>query len=199
MGIPFDTSLRGWSPDSYPIDSIFVNGNPSPGYAEIVGLSAPRKLQIQAGFGWNDALVRFAGFDAQKFSVKIHLYDSADWIAWHTWKMPLAKRVETATSTATNRKIAQAMSIWHPFLADPLIAVSAVIVEDVLAPVRGDESGEWIIEIKFVSYRKPIRQYLPYEKKAAEGETDAKALRIQSNANEIAALTAQRLPAPGAT
>ncbi len=191
----YPTNPASWSPDRNPVDYIYLGGesinDQSPGIAELVGVSAPRNIQVMTGMGWNDARIRFAGFKPQEFSVKLHLYNSDDWFAWHDWKKRLVKRVQE--TGGLNTKVAKPLSISHPFLLDPTIGINAVIVQDVLAPVAGDETGEWIIEIKFISYRQPKQQFLPYEGKASEPTMTPKE---QENAAKLAALIGQSLPAP---
>lgn len=185
-----------WTPENNPVDYIILQGKASPGLAELVGVSAPRNLQVQTGMGYNDALVRFAGFSPQKFSVKFHLYDEFDWAEWHNWKPLVQKRVDSAPGSAA-AKVAAAMTIVHPFLNDPTIGITAVIVEDVLAPVRADDTGEWVVEVKFISYRKPKIQYLPYEEKKDASPTGQLDKTIADNRAKIAAaLAGQKLPAP---
>ena len=174
-----------WTPENNPVDYVILQGKASPGIAELTGVSAPRNLQIQTGMGYNDALVRFAGFSPQKFSLKLHLYDEFDWAEWHNWKYLVQKRVDPSTG-APAAKVASALTIKHPFLNDPTIGITAVIVEDVLAPVRADDTGEWVIEIKFVSYRQPKIQYLPYDKKDDAPPTNPLAQTVADNRGRIA-------------
>ena len=184
-----------WTPERNPYDVVLLENVPSPGLAEIVGLSSPRKLMVQTGMGWNDAIIRFAGFKEQKFTVKLHLYTEQDWADWHAWKGLVSKRLDSADSSIS-RRVASAMSIYHPFLADPTIGVKAVIVEDVSAPVRGDDTGEWVISIDFVSFRRPKMQFATYDKTKDSAELSPKEKRIAENSETISKRIQQRLAAP---
>jgi hypothetical protein len=94
------------------------------------------------------------------------------------------------------------MTIYHPFLADPCINITSVIVEDVMQPVRDGETGGWIIEIKFIKYQALKVQQAKYEgtKDQPMDEQDrrnqAKAAQNDQKRASLAALQGKPLPAP---
>ena len=189
------------SPDSTPINYILLEGQKSAGYAELLGFSSPRRLRIMAGPGFDGAAVAFAGFLEQHFSVKFHLYDDKDWADWHIFKQLLTKAT-AKTQSVGGTKVARAMDIWHPFLADPLYNIHAVTVEDVGPYLPGNDQGEWAIEVKFVSTLKPQASFAAIEASkdqpldARDREIRDNGLKIGKNQSTIEALKNQRLPAP---
>lgn len=181
-----------WTPDKLPIDYIIYDGAISPGYAEI-DADSKRGLQVMAGRGWNDALIRFTGFEAQEFSVILHLQSYNDWVAWHNWKRHVAKRL---SNDSIDKQVAQAKKIWHPFLADPTIAIKSAIVKNVATPKKVGDEGFWDIPITFIGYRKPKVSYAKYEgDKAPDGDT-ANGKIIRQNSDTIAKLMNTPAAAP---
>lgn len=181
-----------WTPDRLSVDYILLEGDPSPGYAELTP-DAKRNLQIMSGRGWNDSIVRFVGFDTQEFDVVLHLQGDDDWLAWHKWKHHLAKRLDNDT---VSKAVAKAMPIWHPFLADPVIAIKSVLVKNVSYARRVGDEGFWDITITFVGFRKPKVAYAKYDGDKAPDAESANAKQIRKNTDTIKALTDQLLGAP---
>lgn len=186
------TIPENWTPDDLSVDYMIYDGAQSPGYAEI-DADSKRNLQIMSGRGWNDSIVRFVGFDTQEFTVILHLQSKQDWLDWHQWKKHVAKRLD---NDAVNRQVAQAKPIWHPFLADPTIAIKSAIVKNVSVPKRVGDEGFWDITITFVGFRKPKIAYAKYDGDKAPDEESATAKQIRKNSEQINTLTNQLLGAP---
>ena len=190
------------SPELTPFDYIILGGFQSPGYAELVGVSAPRRLRVMEGMGWSDSLVAFGGFLTQKFSVKLHLYNDKDWADWLIFSNILAKKITVGKSQTTNQDVARPMDIYHPFLADQTVGIHSVIIEDVVAPVPDGDTGGWLVELKMVSYNNPKVAYAK-EEGSKEAPMDARDRQIAANQDAIAqreatiaALKNQNVPAP---
>ena len=181
-----------WTPDVMPVDYFLLEGDPSPGFAEVTA-DSKRNLQIMSGRGWNDSRVRFVGFDTQEFDIILHLQGDDDWFAWHKWKKHVAKRLD---NDAVNTQVAKALPIWHPFLADPTIAIKSVIVKNVSTPKKVGDEGFWDITITFVSFRKPKVSYAAYDGAKAEDTDTPNGKIIRKNSQTIDDLVGQNLPPP---
>lgn len=143
------------NPLDHPIDLVLVNNKASPGIATVEGASEPRRWNEGNGYGDEGGILFYTGFPQTHFSVKIRLYNRADWAAWRLWRPLVAKkpkRVVTADGPARRGDFG-AYTIWHPFLEE--LGISAAVTEDILQPMLTDESGEWTIEVKMISFRKP--------------------------------------------
>ncbi|HMI84647.1 MAG TPA: hypothetical protein VK550_11165 [Polyangiaceae bacterium] len=136
--------MSNWNPLVTPIDYILLTRKKSPGLAEIVGASQPRKWDERPGYGLSGAFIVYTGTGLAHFSVHVHLFTVADWDAWNIWKQLIAKPPSGLKP--------EALDIWHPFLED--LGIKAVVVEDQLQPVDVG-NGEWVHEIKFVQFRMP--------------------------------------------
>lgn len=137
-----------WNPLEQPCDYILLAQRKSPGVAELVGASSPRKWDEQQGLGLSGAFILFRGRGLAHFSVKLKLYTPADWAAWDAWR-PLLKLPTQRFGRGT---AVGALDIWHPLL-QPL-DIKAVAVEEVMQAEQTDH-GEWTIEIKLVEFRRP--------------------------------------------
>lgn len=133
-----------WDPITQPVDYIDLGGQRSPGLAEVVGASSPRKWDERRGYGLSGAIVVFRGIGLARFSVKLRFYTPEDWAGWYAWK-PVVDRPPLGTRP-------RALDIWHPLLEAQQI--TKVVVEDVGQPEQTDD-GEWTVEIKFIEYRRP--------------------------------------------
>ena len=138
-----------WDPINEPCDYILLAQQKSPGIAEVVGASSPRKWDEREGFGITGSFSVFKGRGLAHFSVKLRLYTPEDWTGWAAWK-PLVDKLPTRRGGSG--KDSGVLDIWHPLLVDR--DIKAVAVEEVKAPEQTDH-GEWTIEIRFIEFRHP--------------------------------------------
>lgn len=136
---------KPWNPLNESIDYAVIAGVKTPGLCDIVGANSPRKWDEIEGYALSGARLKFRGIGLSHFSVKLRLYDDRDWADWYAFR-PLVARPPLG-------KWAKATKIVHPILTE--VGVKAMVVEDVIAPERTDESGEWTIEIKCIEFRMP--------------------------------------------
>lgn len=134
-----------WDPLTSPVDYFTLAGLRSPGFAELTGATSPRKWEERGGYGLSGATVVFRGVGLCYFAFRIKLYTELDWEDWIGWKA-LVDRPPYGTRP-------KAHDIWHPFLDH--LGVSAAVVEEVSQPEQG-ESGEWVVSIKFIEFRRPV-------------------------------------------
>lgn len=133
-----------WNPlDNDPGDKVLIGGRRTPGLAEIVGASSPRKWEESAGPGWSGGILLFRGIALSHFSVRCTLYTSEDWADWHKFR-PLVMRPPIG-------RMPRALDIAHAVLAD--LGIFACQIEDVRAPEQVDH-GVWMIELMLIEYRK---------------------------------------------
>jgi hypothetical protein len=171
-----------WDPISRPVDYILLAGKKSPGLAEVVGASSPRKLKKLEGYALSGGFVLFRGNALAEFSVKLRLYTVEDWAAWYEFK-PLVDKVPVGER-------AKALSIWHPHLED--LKIASVLVGDVTQPEQTN-NGEWTITIKFCEYREPKRE-LGKPEGAKVKPVDPVDQRIEELTNQFNALAGPRPP-----
>lgn len=136
---------KAWNPLNEPVDYAVIAGKRTPGLCDIVGANSPRKWEELDGYGLSGARLKFRGIGLSHFSIKLRLYDDRDWADWFAFR-PLVERPPLG-------KFAKAKKIVHPQLTE--VGVHAFVVEDLLAPERTDDSGEWTIEIKCIEFRLP--------------------------------------------
>ena len=137
---------RPWDPITQPVDRIKLSGVWSPGIAEITGASSPRKWNEIDSAGWSGGIVVYQGIRMSHFTVRLSLYDLADWTGWQAFK-PLVMRAPIGKRPRTH-------AIWHPQLAE--VGISAAVVADVKAPVQTDH-GVWLVELPMIEARLPKR------------------------------------------
>lgn len=170
------TSSGGWNPLTTPVDYFKLSGYRSPGIAELSGATSPRKWEERGGYGLSGATVVFRGVGLCYFTFKIKLYTESEWVHWLAWK-PLVDRPPFGTR-------AKASYISHPFLDH--LGVTAAVVEEVSQPEQG-ESGEWIISIKFIEFRKPVVGLAkPVEAPTAPVPASAAEIEIEEKQKELA-------------
>lgn len=137
---------RPWDPITQPVDKIKLSGMWSPGLAEVIGASSPRKWNEIDSAGWSGGYVVYQGIRMSKFTVRLALYDTDDWADWQTFK-PLVMRAPIGKRPRTH-------TVWHPQLAE--VSISACVIEDVKAPVQTNH-GVWLIELPMIESRLPKR------------------------------------------
>lgn len=80
------------------------------------------------------------------------------------------------------------MTIDHPILAD--FEITDVVVENVIQPVQTD-SGEWMIEIRFIEYHEPVvalEQPRSNQNAPHSALRDPREIEIEENSRLIALL-----------
>lgn len=133
------------NPLDSPTDKVrFAGRIDSPGIAEIIGASSPRKWEEWTAGGWSGGVLFFRGLPLSHFSIRLYLYDSQDWADWHAFR-PLVMR-----PPAGQFVFPKAIDVSHPFLAD--LGITAVVLEDVRAPDQVDH-GVWMIELMVIEHR----------------------------------------------
>ena len=148
-------------PNTNPINFVVINGHAvSPGIATVEGASDPRRWDERNAYGTGGSILFYTGFQQSHFSVKLRLYTPQDWADWEVFRklFPKPVRVTTPDGLAPARRgDSGAFDIWHPFLA--MVGIKAAVVEEILQPVLTDETGEWTVEIKMISFRNPKPQF----------------------------------------
>lgn len=133
-------------------DQIYLSGLPSPGYAEVLGASAPRDWDVRKGPFMSGAWLAYTGDNLAKFTVRLHLWGPPDlfpeWIAF-------SKLLEKPPSGLSPAALSSfALSIDHPLLNSSPVNISSVVVEDASQWTQ-DDLGEWTMDIKFIQFRAP--------------------------------------------
>lgn len=168
-----------WDPLIEPADKIWLVQQWSPGLCDISGANSPREWEQRKAVGWSGAIVVYKGVDLARFSVRLRLYTSDDWVDWSRFK-PLVDKPPP-------RKRPRAMDIWHPLLVDQ--GIYSVVVED-LGQAEQTGEGEWTIEIKMVEYRFP--KYAQVKLEGAQAtEDDPFERKIKELHEEAADLVAE--------
>lgn len=166
-----------WNPLEQPVDYIKLGGVRSPGLAEVLGATSPRKWEERGGYGLSGSTVVFRGVGLCKFTVKLKLYTEEDWTAWNAWR-PIVAKPPFGTR-------AKALDIWHPLLEQ--LEVKAAVVEEVSQPEQTD-NGEWTITLKFIEFRRPkVALAKPEGAKATPADPIETAI-IQPLVNQLNAL-----------
>jgi hypothetical protein len=139
--------VQGMYPQAFPVrDYIVLQGMKSPGRCTIRGAGTPRNWQKHSGFGVSGAWVAFMGNDLSAFEVDFYL--------WDRLRHPAAWQAFSHATLTLPGKKATPLTIEHPILHFPPLAIRQVIVTDVLQPEQ-DETGGWTITVKFEQYAKP--------------------------------------------
>ncbi len=165
------------SPLDTPVDYVLLAGQKSPGIAEILGASSPRKWDERGGYALSGATLVYKGNGLAKFTLQLRLYSVEDWAAWDAWR-PLVQRPPVGAR-------ARALEIVHPFLE--ALEIRSVVVEDVLQPIQTGD-GEWTIEVKFIEWRRPL---VALSRPDGARVTDAVEAEIFLNSAEIESLNQQ--------
>lgn len=150
-----------WTPESEPVDTVVVSGVEMPGFTIPAGAHMPRKIMKQMGPGFTGYRMLFLGMDIVDFSILCYLQDEQDQYDWEAFKagpagsFVLPPKPKKGDMLAQQAAILNPYKVFHPFLAH--LNINTVIVEDVMQPVRIDETGGWMHEIK-VSRHAPIKR-----------------------------------------
>lgn len=134
------------TPDIY--DVIRVLNQPSPGIATVSGAGTPRKWDERNGYGLSGATIVFTGLGVAKFTVRLWLWTDAHFDAWEEWKPLVAPPPQGQKP--------RILDIYHPFLDDVNIRSAGVEDRSQIAP--DGETGLYYVDIKWLSYRKPLPQ-----------------------------------------
>lgn len=157
---------------------IFPGGLKTPGVAEIVGLSSPRKWNIQQGYGLSGATTVYAGTDPVKFKILVKMWRPLDFVQWEALaRLHLAKPLPGVRPPA--------LGVSHPLLNLPPHSISSIVVEDVTGPEQ-DEQGTWVATIHCLEWKKPLPALgkplgaIPAASKAAPTAADLADREIQA-------------------
>jgi hypothetical protein len=135
-----------WNPLARAVDHVYLGGRKTPGLADIVGASSPRKWEERAGYALSGAVVVYTGLALAHFSIKLRLYTEQDWEDWHAFR-PTVERLPRAYARSG------ALDIVHPITQH--LGIRAIVVEEILQPEQTND-GEWTIELKVIEYRSPV-------------------------------------------
>lgn len=171
-----------WNPIREPFDFVDFAGQATPGLAEVVGLSTPRRFDERESVGLSGAIVFYMGHRLAHFSVVLRLYTKTDWDDWAAFRrlidrVPLGRRQKP-------------LDITHPLTV--AAGIKSVVVEDVVQPVQTDD-GVWEIEIKLIEYRKPFVAMAKAEGAKAT-PADPEDAELEANRQQIAALSSEPIP-----
>ena len=133
-----------WSPLVLPVDFVIMAGRVTPGLADIIGASDPRRIDKRLGYGLSGSFPVFLGLDLSEFQLRLRLYDHQDWIDWDAFK-PIVARPPYG-------KFPKALPIYHPYLTD--LDIKAVMVKDRTQPEE-IEGGAHAITIDLITFRRP--------------------------------------------
>lgn len=135
-----------WNPITEPQDWVDFAGQQTPGIAEVIGASSPRKWDERDSYAISGAFLVFHGKQLAHFIVRLRLYSVEDWSDWHAFRPFIAP-------VPRRGRPAKAIDITHPILAE--LGIRSVVVEDILQPEQTAD-GEWTIDIKLIEFRAPV-------------------------------------------
>jgi hypothetical protein len=158
-----------YDPILTPVNFIRLQGQKSPGFAEVVGASNPVKWDVRDGPWLAGAYLVGGGRLLAKFTVRIRLYSSQDFADWHRWR-PLVQREPYG-------KRPKAKDIWHPWLE--MLDVKSAVVEEVGQPEPID-NGAFMIPIKFIEHRRPTLKLLKPTSSTRQADTDPRSVEIEA-------------------
>lgn len=169
-------------------DFIVLGGAPSPGLAVVKGAGTPRKWDIRDGYGLSGASVVFMGEGLTPFDVDIFA-----WLPAHFEQWKVFARLTIVNPPLGTRPTS--LSIQHPVLQDPPLAISQVVVTNCTQWEQDpDGGGLFARTISFLQYRKPRPALVkPFEGPPGNPvvvapPVDPELLAIQKQSAEIAAL-----------
>jgi hypothetical protein len=178
-----------WNPYQSPVDYFILAGKKSPGIATIQGAERARKYDERNGYGLGGASLIYNGRKLAHFSAMIRLYSPKDWQDWAVFR-PLVQKIPKPVFTADGAiSFAQGSGVldfWHPLL-EPL-GIKSVVVEDEVQPVLEDETGVWLVEIKFIQYSPPVREISKPKGSQGKAPLDAVDQKILANSETIRAM-----------
>lgn len=151
-----------WSPLADPIDYVLIAGRRTPGIAEVVNASSPREWDERRAYGTIGARLVYRGSGLARFSIRLRFTAQADWDAWDEFAPLVARLPDTQRATA--------LDVWHPLLEG--LGIAALVIAEVVQPVRDGDDGAWIIELKCIEHRPPYRRVVPVDGSRAEPGTE---------------------------
>lgn len=125
------------------LNYVVVNGVQSPGRAQLTGVAAPYKYDVQEGYGLSGATTIFRGRGVARFTLTISLWRPEHFIAWPFFAALLEP-------PKTSKPLVVQMR--HPLLS--MADIEAVAVESLGAPER-QSNGVWTATISLLEYRPP--------------------------------------------
>ena len=126
-------------------DFITLSGQRSPGICDVSGASAPREWDIRKGYGLSGAIVVYTGDGLAKFTVRLLLWEPAQFDEWEAWR-PLIRKPPRGVRP-------KAQDIFHPYLEE--LGIGSAVVEDELQWTQ-PEAGLFVKDIKFIQFRAPL-------------------------------------------
>lgn len=132
-----------WNPLEQPFDVIIVNNFDSPGVAEVTKIVRRNRNEKIEPYGTRGAFLLCLGRRLVEFTVTLTLTTNEDWERWPTFRDIIDK-----TPVQPKPKV---LEIGHPALYQ--WGVVSAVVEEIVGPVRDDETGKWKVEIHFLEFR----------------------------------------------
>jgi hypothetical protein len=140
--------MSDYNPLTNPIDYIVLEGEKSPGLADVEA-DSPRKWEEQEPFAMAASFLRGGGRRLSHPKVTLRLYTDEHWAAWNAWKR-LIKPLPAGLIQVPSKF---AHGIWHPWLED--VDVKAVVIANVSTPKPIDDGTAFAIEISMIEFRVP--------------------------------------------
>ena len=132
------------NPKSAELNTVTVNGIPSPGRATITGAAIPWNYDVQQGYGLSGAFTVFRGRGVAKFTLTIEMWDRLHFLAWPIF----VKMLEPPKPG-----IKLVVQMGHPILSQQ--DIKAVAIESLGAPER-QSNGIWKVTIGCIEWRPPL-------------------------------------------
>lgn len=139
------TPRIAWSPLRQPFDQAVLAGRVTPGLVDFDGLSSPREFEERGGFGVNGATIVFRAKKLCHFRMTFRLYTEEHWAEWNAFA-PFALQLPLG-------KNARALDIVHPLTEQ--MGIRSIVLDDIVAPVASDDTGEWSAVLSCIEYRAP--------------------------------------------
>lgn len=149
-----------WNPLAEPIDYVLIAGRRTPGLAEVVNASSPREWDERRAYGTIGARLVYRGSGLARFSIRLRFTTDAEWEEWSDFAPLVARIPDTQRPTA--------LDVWHPALED--LGITALVIAEVMQPVREGDDGAWMVELKCIEHRPPYRRVVPIDGSRAEPE-----------------------------
>jgi hypothetical protein len=168
-----------FNPITNPVDYILLEGQQSPGLAEIVNADSPRKWDKRGGYALEGATLWYRGLDLSAFSIKFRLFTSQDFEQWAVWSRILKR--------PPARVRPRASAIVHPQLAE--LGIKSVVVLNLKQAVQEDD-GVWMYECQFSDWRKVKLALLKPEGSKTQQSNDPVDRRIEQLTQQVQELAA---------
>lgn len=168
-----------FDPLETPIDFVLVNGQRTPGIAEVTDADAEVHWDSRQGYGLSGAFPIGGWNELVKFQINIRLITHQDWVAWDAFRRIVKK--------APAGKYPRSLNVTHPWLA--MQDVSAAVVTGVYQPKPIDDDTVWLARIGMLEWRRPKLQLVKPEAAAPTAPLDPIDAQILSNQQQIEKLS----------